>query len=250
MLNSIIILIFVCCFSSVNSFAAEKNVQSYIENVLLDEGSYGDPPKAQQLIEYSKHSGVTMGEINAILIKIMKNNCLNPENSLSDVICRFSMEIIGDFKNVNALSTLAEIEQHHKKEYLQVSAAESILSVGGDGVIDYANKLLNETRYSDTNRFRFYELLGSQISGKHGEQIKQLLVNAATKETSIGNVLKIDKLLSDDRNYRNSYYRESILEKIGSSKIEKHIEYSSTNLQQLQSIAEGQRTIFKLRPQN
>lgn len=242
------------------------DLEKTIREIALHYLHVGDPSKAEQLRSYAMKNNVSIDEITNILMRYISDGLKVPldnwEKASQDMLeeihlCGFAIGALGELRSNEALPLLIEIALTDKNNLdtdrainRRRSAVRSIVKIGGQGLIDFAQQVLEDSRYVNLDRHALYEELSKYVKEDASlgneelrNSVKQFLLSAINQEPHAGNVMRLDKLLSNiNSDYRTSYQRENILKKFKVSNVAKHRKYFSEKLKELQEIPATKRT--------
>jgi hypothetical protein len=166
-IQAITIRLFICtvlmiCMLSGPAGAADLTTTDVVKNILLRTMHKGDPTRTERLQSYSQASAVPMTEIEGVLIGFAERGWQTAEETkIAGILCAFSVEILGDLRVARADSLLKCVSRSDNSN-LRRRAIRSLVEIGGEGILDFADEVINNTKlYTDLDRFALYEELGA-----------------------------------------------------------------------------------------
>jgi len=242
-------------------FAEENQPPNRVKQILLATTHIGEPSKTQQLLSYSRASGVPIADIEKVLIRYVEAGwgASKDDDFISYSLSRSAVAILGDLGSKSAIPLLKNVATRTADTTLRRTAVRAIVRIGDAGLLDFCRQVFDDRkRFSDLDRYALYEELSPYVGvhpdaakeatlflggGELGVLVLQFLVHAVSQELDAGNVMRLDRILCiASKRYRMSYERESILKRFEKSQVPKHREYFSKELDVLRESSGGSRT--------
>jgi len=224
-----------------------------------------DPSQTESLLEYSRRTGVPMERIREVLIYFAAlPRRPGVEGYETRVLGLRSVEVLGNLRDEEALGLLERLSRTEDPDF-RCDVLAAILRIGGKDLTKFCRQVINDRRtYTNIDRAVIYQCLLPYVGVSEyplkkapaknittGESVQaeviSLYLEAVAKETSIGNINRLDKNLAfADEDYRNSYFRETILGKIAESSTDLCRQYAARELQAIRELPAEKRVHLAL----
>ena len=164
--------------------------------------------------------------------------CLRPAGLMA-------VGVLKEFEGEDVVLALKKVVSDTRDTNLRRNAIRGIVSAEANDVLRYVREVVeDEASYSDLDRLGLYEELlvrlgkrtGSKsIAGKNKARTIEFLKTHVSKESSLGNAIKLDRYLKAvDPAYAASTSRSKLLSKGSRSRVAKYKRYSEKELEALQ----------------
>ncbi len=226
---------------------ADADTKDFVMRTLMESEHIGEPGKADRIRIYSEKKRISADEILKILAGFVE------DENLESYVRQDAISVIGLLRLEDALPVLKKISRSDN-ELLRTASVLAIARIGGEGLLDFAEQVVSDRqKYKNIDRHELYWQLSRYLrnnserkSEKNREPIRQFLSDAISKEPNVGNLLLLDKELSNaDEQYKMSYEREDILKKIEDSKSPRDRKYAEENLKMLRELPKKKETRMK-----